>query len=93
MPSLEVHFLDGSTEEWALAEATDLGELVKTLTRSTSRRSTVSLGVPHADGSAADFGFVGIAMEQVAWWHVKGMFDPSVGASLWQELKQIEGQG
>lgn len=62
MASIEVRFKDGNMRQWDLADAMDLSNLAKALTRSTGARRSVSFGVLSEDGGTADFDFVGVAM-------------------------------
>ena len=92
MASIEVRFKNGDVAEWTLHDAADLPELVKILTRSTGvPAAVVSLGIASAEGGAADYNFVGLAMGNVVAWEIKGMFDPSSGAALWAELNPSDG--
>jgi hypothetical protein len=89
MASIQVRFKDGGTAEWELHEAFDLDNLVRLLTRLTGTSEMISFVVPAEKGMSAEFGFVGLRMAEVVSWEVKGMFDSTNGAAIWDELQAL----
>jgi hypothetical protein len=89
MATIRVRLHSGDEEDWQLLDDTDLGGLVRQLAHPIAPGAWISFPVASEGGDSSLYGFVGLSVSSIAWWHVDGLVDASAAAALWAELEGL----
>jgi hypothetical protein len=89
--TLTIRFRGGDERTGTLHDAMDLRELARNFAKG-SGSGELGFGVVSEEEGAGtnDFGFVGLRLDDVVFWHIEGLLDVAADAALFAELQSLE---
>jgi hypothetical protein len=84
MATLRVRYRNGETDEWEIHERMKALEVTETLWKGMNGFVSFT-SISHPTSAAAEFGRVGLRMNEVSMWQVDGLLDFPTDVGVWAE--------